>query len=87
MGGQVLGIFMTHPLLGILSEMKVCEKAGATTAALVLAFVCIDTMAYLALPTRRETQERSDFINWVDTYLKSHPDQPYQYRGVDVYGA
>ena len=78
---------MAHPLMGILSEIKRCEEVGATTAALAMAFVCIDTMAYLALPAGKETQGRLDFIAWVDMYLKGHSDQPYQYHGLDVYGA
>jgi hypothetical protein len=24
---------------------------------------------------------------WVDTYMEGHPEQPYQYRGLDMYGA
>jgi hypothetical protein len=47
----------------------------------------MDTMAYLALPTDRETQGKADFIAWVNAHLKGHEDQPYQYRGKDVYGA
>jgi hypothetical protein len=78
---------MWSSLANIVGEIKKCEAAGATTAALALAFVCIDTMAYLALPVGKEKQGRSDFIEWVDTYLKAHPSQPYQYRGLDVYGA
>ena len=52
-----------------------------------MAFVCIDAMAYLSLPTGGDTQGKADFIAWVDAHLKGHEDQPYQYRGLDVYGA
>lgn len=31
--------------------------------------------------------KRSDFKEWVDTHLDAHPDQPYKYRGKDVYAA
>jgi hypothetical protein len=71
----------------LISETKRCESAGATTAAIAMAFICIDTMAFLSLPADRNTQGREDFIAWVDRYLKGHQDQPYQYRGLDVYGA
>lgn len=69
------------------AEIKRCEQAGATTAAVAMAYVCIDTMAFLSLPADREIQGKTDFIAWVDAYLKGHQDQPYQYRGHDMYGA
>lgn len=63
------------------------KNAGALTASLAMAFVCIDTMAFLASPSNQNRQTQSDFIAWVDSYLKGHHDQPYKYRGIDVYGA
>ncbi len=78
---------MWNAIKGLVVEIKTCEKAGATTSAVAMAFVCIDTMAYLSLPADRETQGKGDFIAWVDAHLKGHADQPYQYRGLDVYGA
>jgi hypothetical protein len=72
---------------GLVNEVKICEAAGATASAIAMAFVCIDTMAYLSLPDGQETQSKADFIAWVDAYLRGHEDQPYQYRGLDVYGA
>lgn len=74
-------------VIELIDEIKTCEKAGANTSAIAMAFVCMDTMAYLSLPAGRETQGKNDFISWVDLYLKGHEDQPYQYRGLDVYGA
>ena len=71
----------------LVEQIKKCEQAGAITAAVAMAYVCIDTMAFLSLPVGREVQGRADFIAWVDSYLKGHHDQPYQYRGLDVYGA
>jgi hypothetical protein len=78
---------MWNGVSGLIAEIKRCEGAGATTAAVAMAFVCIDTMAFLALPQGRDKQGRTDFIAWVDAYVKGHEDQPYQYRGLDVYGA
>jgi hypothetical protein len=72
---------------GLIQEIKRCEAAGATTAAIAMAYICIDTMAFLGLPAGQEIQTKSDFITWVDTYLEGAPEQPYQYRGLDVYGA
>jgi hypothetical protein len=73
--------------LGLVAEMHRCNKMGAVMPAVAMAFICIDTMAFLSLPANRETQGRPDFIAWVDKYLKAHERQPYQYRGIDVYGA
>ena len=78
---------MWNAIKGLVDEIKICETAGATTSAVAMAFVCMDTMAYLSLPAGREKQGKDDFIVWVDTYLKGHEDQPYQYRGLDIYGA
>lgn len=69
------------------AEIRKCEAAGFRTAALTLSFVMIDTVAYLGMPEGRQSQGRAEFIGWVDTYLKGHPEQTYQYRGIDVYGA
>ena len=71
----------------IVNEIKKCEAAHAMTAAISMCYICIDTMSFLALPIERETQTRQDFIEWVEKYLKGHPDQTYKYNGLDLYGA
>ena len=68
-------------------ELKRTHSAGCLSAALTFAYVCIDTMSYLSFPSEKSQQDRSDFMAWVDTYLKADPAQPYQYRGLDVYAA
>ena len=78
---------MWSAIRGLIEEIKKCQTSGSTTAAIAMAYICIDTMAFLSLPTGRESQGRGDFVNWVDMYLKGAPEQPYQYRGIDVYGA
>ena len=67
-------------ITALVKELRRCEAAGASLAALVMAYVCIDAMAYLAMSPDRSEQTKQDFIAWVDGYLKAHPDQPYQYR-------
>lgn len=74
-------------ILALTNQIKECEQSGQVLAALTLSFVCIDTMAYLGLPSGKTSQTRSDFIAWVDKYLKAHHEQQYQYRGTDVYAA
>jgi hypothetical protein len=39
------------------------------------------------LPDGCTSQSGSDFINWVNKYLKGHREQPYKYEGLDIYGA
>jgi hypothetical protein len=78
---------MWQAVTGIVAEIKRCEAAGATMVAVTMAFVGIDTMAFLSMPSGRSSQTREDFVAWVNTYVKGHPSQPYQYDGTDVYAA
>lgn len=78
---------MWGSITGLLAEIEKCEEAGATCAAIAMAYVCIDTMAFLSMPETKSTQTRGDFIDWVNRYLEGHEDQPYRYAGVDVYAA
>lgn len=52
---------------GMAEEIHRCESAGATAAALAMAFISMDTMTFLSLPDGVEVQSRTDFIGWVDT--------------------
>ncbi len=63
-------------ITGLVKELKRCEAAGATLAALVMAYVCIDAMAYLSMPANKSEQTRQDFIAWVDGYLTCSRWQP-----------
>lgn len=74
-------------IVQLVEEIKKCDDAGFTSASLVMSYVCIDAMAFLSMPAGQTSQTRKDFIAWADQYLKGHPDQPYQYRGIDVYAA
>lgn len=74
-------------IIGLVSELKRCDECHITTASVAMAYICIDTLANLSRPANKEKVTRSDFKAWVDTHLEGHPDQPYQYRGKDVYAA
>ena len=74
-------------ITGIVSELKRCDECGITTASIAMACICIDALANLSRPASKKKVTQSDFMGWVDTYLQAHPDQPYQYRGKDVYAA
>jgi hypothetical protein len=76
-----------QPLLDMLAEGHKAHEAGATVAALAMVYIGIDTLAWLSLPIGKNKQGRSDFYQWVDTYLKTDAAQPYQYVGKDVYAA
>jgi hypothetical protein len=74
-----------QPIVGLVLELKRCDECDITTAAVAMVYICIDTLANLARPVEKAKATRADFKEWVDTYLKAHDEQPYQYRGKDVY--
>lgn len=74
-------------LADLIREIKKCEAAGAIMASVTMCYVCIDTLAYLSMPLDQKNTKKKNFIEWVDTYLKPYSDQPYKYRGIDVYAA
>lgn len=76
-----------NSLMSLLHEIGRCQDAGATSAAAVMVYIGIDTMAFLSMPAAQAKQGRADFIAWVDTYLRAAPESTYQYDGRDVYGA
>ncbi len=74
-------------ITGLVAELKRCDQYGVTTASIAMAYICMDALANLARPIEKEKVTRADFKEWVDKYLVGHSDQPYQYRGKDVYAA
>lgn len=52
-----------------------------------MSFICIDALASLSRPKDKAKVTRADFKEWVDKHMKAHSEQPYQYRGKDVYAA
>lgn len=75
------------PLIQLLREISKAQDAGATVAALAMVYIGIDTMALLACPIGQQDQKNTDFIDWVDKYLKADVASEYQYEGIDVYAA
>jgi len=74
-------------ILGLVTEMKQCDEQGLMNASLAMAFICIDSLANLSRPEGKKKVTREDFKSWVENPLEGHPEQPYQYRGKDVYAA
>ena len=74
-------------LIQLLGEIDKAWNAEANVAALAMVYIGIDTMALLACPVGEPSQKDTDFITWVDQYLKAEPASEYQYEGIDVYAA
>jgi hypothetical protein len=90
--GQQAGDFVSSsagytPLVQLVGEISKSFNAGATVSALAMIFIGLDTMALLACPLGQSSQKRSDFIAWVDKYLKADRESEYQYEGIDLYAA
>jgi hypothetical protein len=77
----------TTGIMSLIAEIKKCEEADATLAAIALCFICIDAMAYAAMPPHQTKNTGQDFMDWVDKYLKADMQQPYQYDGKDIWAA
>lgn len=74
-------------LVHIVDEIKQCDANNITTASIAMSYVCIDALANLSRPAEKAKATRKDFIDWADAYIDAHPDQPYKYRGKDIYAA
>mgnify|MGYP007090087370 CR=1 FL=1 len=74
-------------IVGLIREIKMCQAHGLLSASMAMSYVLIDTLSFVGMEASKTKQGKSDFIAWVDKYLKSAPNQPYQYDGRDVYGA
>lgn len=71
----------------MLDELKKVANSGAIISTVTIIYVFIDTFAYLAMPLCQSENNKNDYINWVNTYLKTNGQQKYQYQGKDMYGA
>ncbi len=69
------------------NDIHVCMKNNALTGAILLTYCAMDAMAYLSMPEGKQKSGRSDFKKWVEKYMQTDPEQPYQYDKEDLYGA
>jgi len=69
------------------NDIHVCMKNNAPTGAIILTYCAMDAMAYLYMSEGKQKVGRSDFKEWVEKYMKTDPEQPYQYDKEDLYGA
>jgi len=75
------------PFHAIGHDIKVAIDNGAPMGAVILTYAAIDAMAFLSMPEIKKEVTREDYIGWTEKYLKADQGQPYQYVGIDVYGA
>ncbi len=68
-------------------DIDTCLKNNAPTGAILLTYCAIDAMSFLSMPLAQDEVNRNDFITWVNKYMKTDSAQPYQYEGIDLYGA
>jgi hypothetical protein len=70
---------------GIKQGIRVALENECYAAAVILIYSGIDTMSYLNMPLNKQDVTKSDFITWVDNYMK-FPGRE-QLTGLDIYGA
>lgn len=75
------------PFHNIGHDIKAALDKKAFGGALILTYASMDAMAFLSMPEDNREVHRADFISWVERYMKTDPKQPYQYQGIDLYGA
>jgi len=68
-------------------SLKLNLENGHLLASVILIYSYIDAMASLIMPTNQENVKGKDFITWVNKYMKTDKNQPYQYKGIDLWGA
>jgi hypothetical protein len=71
---------------GIKDDIDYNWKDGRHRATLLLMFATIDAMAFLNMPASQSDVSATDFIDWIDKYLRFTSCQT-QLTGIDLYGA
>ena len=69
------------------SDIKKAKDNAALGGSVILTYSAIDAMAFMSMSASQKEVHRHDFVAWVDRYMKTDASQPYQYRGIDLYGA
>jgi len=75
------------PLFDMGESIKFNLKQGHILASIILMYCYINAMASLTMPEKQKKVTGKDFKEWVKKYMKADSNQPYQYRGVDLWGA
>ena len=75
------------PLFDMGESIKFNLEHGHILASLILMYSYIDAMASLIMPEKQKDVKGKDFKKWVNKYMKTDSNQPYQYQGIDIWGA
>jgi hypothetical protein len=70
---------------GIKKGIQVTVENNCYGSAVILIFSGIDSMAFLNMPESQTDVKRTDFIDWVDRYMKFPCKE--KLTGADLYGA
>jgi hypothetical protein len=70
---------------GIKRGIRISLENDCLGSAVILILCGIDAMAYLSVPASQEDVTRSDFVKWVERYMKFPCKE--QLTGLDLYGA
>ena len=68
-------------------DIKKARDNGILAGSIILTLSAIDAMAFLTMPLTQKEVQKKDYIEWIDKYMKAAPNQSYQYKGIDLYGA
>lgn len=76
-----------QPLIDMGESIKFNLKHGHILASIILMYCYINAMASLTMPEKQKDVTGKDFKKWVKKYMKADSNQPYQYEGIDLWGA
>src|SRR3989338_7067642 len=71
----------------IIKDIDEAFKNEIKAGCVILVFSAIDAMAALAMSAEKKNVDRTAYMEWADKYMKTEPNQQYQYRPIDLYGA
>ncbi len=71
----------------ICGDIKKSVDNRLFAGSVILTLSAIDAMAFLGMPISETETKRDYYVEWVNKYMKTANNQPYQYQGIDFYGA
>jgi hypothetical protein len=82
--------FSQDPIINVIHNsirkgIKVTLENECYASAVVLILSAVDAMAYLAMPESQQDVTKSDFVRWVEEYVRFPGTN--QLSGLDLYGA
>ncbi len=77
-------------LNGIIKDINDAWERKCYRAALILVYCGIDAMAHLTMPAGKDKVTRSDFVGWVDNYMRfrdANKQPTLALQGLELYAA